>query len=312
MRAQSSSHEWSNAIPLTVIGGMQSAGKTALIRHLLAASDNRRIAAVVTDLDTLYAESSVARRNGPRLEWPNGNVAIGGDDPTSTLSDLARSTARPEHVIVEAKTESTPTRAAGYAYMPGFRPDGMISVIDAGMADGGIDTLTSTTISHLRSSDLIVLNKIDAAGARLAAETQRTVSGLASSARFLWSTHGRVAPMLVLGTTGAPRELDASSVVAAWRSDFEPARSGKRSTPVAERCNSWCLTSELGVPGHEFRQWVNKLPPTVMRGGGAVFLRECPEQRHDFWLMGKRWRLSPVSGRDMARTGTRIALVTLP
>ncbi|HEY4132218.1 MAG TPA: GTP-binding protein [Gemmatimonadaceae bacterium] len=320
MRAVHYSTDRRATIPLTVIGGPAGAGKSSLIRHVLGASDGRRIVAIVRDmrslLDTHDSSEPIPRdikRDGTHVEWPNGCTAMASDDATATLTSLALAAWRPDHVLVEADGAVNPRRLGGYGYMPGYRPDGTVTVVDArgSNANRPDDIFDDATRAQLRSADVVVLNKLDLAGEQTATASQRELVDLAPSARFLWCECGRVAPALLLGPPPGASTSDHATVIAEWRSDFMPERSRDKRLPVGEHCHSWCLVAERGLESREFRSWVTRLPPSVLRGSGVVRLREEPQHRHEFCLIGARWQLTRGTpwGNDVP--ATRISLVSI-
>lgn len=314
MRAGVQSFDNACAIPLTVVGGPSGAGKSAVIRHLMEAQAGRRVVAIARPHASSASidNDAVAASDAPR-QWIGGCMWLPSRDPVDDLIQLVRMEQRPDHVIVEAHGDESPARIAGYAYMPGFRPNGVVIVVDAATGaqmEAGV-SLGTATEAQLRRADLVVLNKVDLAGPRAAAATQRTLARLAPSARFLWSQQGQIASSLLLGPTTGQVAPNETAVVAEWRADYEPiaARDGK--SRLGERCRSWCLITERPLEARAFREWVARLPGTVIRGEGVVHVREEPQHRQDFALIGSRWRLTRGAPWGMAAPVTRITLVSL-
>ena len=314
MRVASFTDNRHMSIPLTVISGASGAGRTSLVRHLMRNTTGRRVVAVVRDVSPLLetrAAAGGARREGAVVEWDSGCLAVASDDPTATLAVLARQQERPDHVIIDVDGPVSPLRASGYAYMPGYRPDAMLMVVDAASSGrAALDhVFDESTLALFRSADIVVLNKIDLAGVQGTSAAQRSIGAHAPSARFLWAGHGRVAPPLVLGPSSNRTAADDPTVVAEWRSDYLPALSHEKPALVGERFRSWCLINDTRIDSRSFRSWVAHLPTGVMRGAGTVFLRESPQHRHEFSLIGSRWELTRGApwGRDVP--STRITLV---
>jgi G3E family GTPase len=285
-----------NAIPLTLIQGPLGAGKTAVVRNLLESAQGYRIAAIVN------GESSAS--------WENGNRSIVTDDPTVTLASLAQAPVPPDHVIVEGHSTTSSLRLAGYAYMPGYRPDGAVVVAEASEFEDPDADYPDTILKQLRGADLVVLNKVDLCGMKTAARSQQTLSALAPSARFIWASEGRIAPSLLLGPMPDYRRAEVG-VVAEWRADYIPTGKNQQRVLIGESCHSCCLIAASGIPADDFRIWADRLPTTVLRGAGCVYVKERPQQRHEFSLIGKRWRLSPGAPWGDDAPGTRIQLITL-
>jgi len=307
-------------IPLTVIGGAAGAGKTSLIRHLLAHTNGRRIAAVLTDGAGLDP-SVISHREGALIVLRNGCICVlSDDDGTGALATLAESPLRPEHVLFDRSGISDLRRVSGYGYMPNYRLDGSVLVVDAATA------VTYETDSpaewQLREqatiADVVLLNKVDLVDEHQADALQRLIERLAPTTRVLWSDHARIAPPLLLGLADGPNALDTRAVLAEWSTDFTPMRSrttpwarGSRTvrTGAAERHSAWCLVADAPLDGREFRRWAQRLPSGILNGRGAVYLREEPQHRHVFHFLGCRWRLDrgPLWGNDTPATRLLLA-----
>jgi G3E family GTPase len=314
MRAGVQAIDTATPIPLTVVGGPVGAGKSAVIRHLMEAQVGRRVVVIVPQVvGSASGDQRSAHASDARMECIGGCMMLPSRDPVDDLLQLARLERRPDHVIVEANGDESPARLVGYAYMPGFRPDGVVIVVDAaaGARIEAGEALSTATQAQLRRADLVVLNKVDLAGPRVAAATQRTLAKLAPSARFVWSHGGQVAASVLLGPAAGHVAANETSVVAEWRADYEPVSSRDRMSRLGERCRTWCLVSERPLDARAFRAWVSRLPGTVMRGSGVVQLREEPQHRQDFSLIGSRWRLTRGAPWGASAPLTRVTLVSL-
>jgi G3E family GTPase len=314
MRAGIHAVDTASPIPLTVVGGPAGAGKSAVIRHLMADQVGRRVVVIVPHVvGATTSDQTSVQASEARMEWIGGSMMLPSRDPVDDLLQLARLEKRPDHVIVEAHGDESPARLVGYAYMPGFRPNGVVIVVDAaaGARMEAGEELSVATQAQLRRADLVVLNKVDLAGPRVASATQRTLARLAPSARFLWSHGGQVASSVLIGPTAGVVAPNETSVVAEWRADYEPVSARDGRSRLAERCRTWCLVSERPLEARAFRAWVARLPGTVMRGSGVVHLQEEPQHRQDFALIGSRWRLTRGAPWGSASPLTRVTLVSL-
>jgi G3E family GTPase len=313
MRAGVHTIDTASPIPLTVVGGPTGAGKSAVIRHLMEEQVGRRVVVIVPQLVGSVATDGTAQADDARCEWIGGCMMLPSRDPVDDLLQLARMERRPDHVIVEAKGDESPARLVGYAYMPGYRPDGVVIVVDAaaGARIEAGETLSVATQAQLRRADIVVLNKVDLSGARVATATQRTLARLAPSARFLWSHGGQVASSVLIGPATGHAAANETSVVAEWRADYEPVSARDGRSRLGERCRTWCLVSEQPLEARAFRSWVARLPGTVMRGSGVVHLMEEPQHRQEFALIGSRWRLTRGAPWGATSPTTRVTLVSL-
>lgn len=316
MRGNYASVDQHSRISLTVVGGAPGAGKTTLIRHLLEYATGRRLAAVITDEDAIEP-SMIARHDGHRLILHNGCVCVRSDDDgAAALAALAEDPDCPEHVLLDGAGWTDPRRLSGYGYMPGYCLDGTIVVLDATTLRAGTnDSATETQLrEHARVADVVLLNKIDLAGDDETDAAQRALERLAPGVRVVWCDHCRISPALLLGSPDGPDAVDGRTVVAEWTPDFvptpvrgtSPLRAG---APRGEQHRSWCLVTEAAVDGLEFRDWVHRLPPTILSGRGTVYLRKEPQHRQTFHLLGSHWRLERGApwGRDVPSTRLLLA-----
>jgi G3E family GTPase len=168
---------------------------------------------------------------------------------------------------------------------------------------------------HARLADIVLLNKLDLAGDDETDAAQRILERLAPGVRVVWCDHCRIAPALLLGTPDRPDAIDGRTVVAEWTPDYVPIRA-RAAAPLrggraarGEFHRSWCLVTEAAVDGLEFRDWVHRLPPTILSGRGTVYLRKEPQHRQTFHLLGSHWRLERGApwGRDLPSTRLLLA-----
>jgi G3E family GTPase len=317
MRGNHASVDQHSRISLTVVGGAPGAGKTTLVRHLLESATGRRLAAVIADEDAIDP-SMVARRDGHRLVLHSGCVCVVADDDGATaLAALAEERECPDHVLLDGAGWTDPRRLSGYGYMPGYCLDGTIVVLDATTVRraSGEPAAETQLREHARVADVVLLNKVDLAGDEETDAAQRVLERLAPGVRVVWCDHCRISPALLLGAPVGPDAVDGRTVVAEWTPDYVPVRP-RGHTPLraaqssrAEVHRSWCLVTEAAIDGLEFRDWVHRLPPTILSGRGTVYLRKEPQHRQTFHLLGSHWRLERGApwGRDVPSTRLLLA-----
>lgn len=183
-------------IPATVITGFLGAGKTTLIRHLIANAAGRRLALVINEFGDLGIDRELLLgcgvagcAEGDIVELANGCICCTVADaflPTiATLLDQPRP---PDHIIIETSGLALPKPLIKAFNWPEIRSrvtvDGVIAVVDApAVADGrfaedhdgaraAADLALNPALDHespleelfedqLLCADLVVLNKID-------------------------------------------------------------------------------------------------------------------------------------------------------
>lgn len=218
-------------IPATVITGFLGAGKTTLIRHLLAHAGGRRIALIVNEFGDVGVDGGLLKGCGFEgcadddvVELSNGCICCTvAEDFVPTLEMLLARPEPPEHIVIETSGLALPQPLVRAFAWPEIRTrvtvDGVITLVDgpayaAGQfaADpGAIDALRSaddaldheTPLSELfedqlASADMVVVNKTDLLG-----DPSEVVSNLQSQVRpgvqVISTAMGAVDPTLLLG-----------------------------------------------------------------------------------------------------------------
>ncbi len=181
-------------IPATVITGFLGAGKTTLIRHILANANGRRIALIINEFGDIGIDRDVI--NGCAiegcaeedvLELANGCICCTvADDFLPTMEKLLNRAEPPDHIIIETSGLALPKPLVKAFNWPQIRSrvtvDGVIAVVDgpavaAGRfaddpdkvqavreADDNLDhhsPLEEVFEDQLLCADLVLMNKAD-------------------------------------------------------------------------------------------------------------------------------------------------------
>ncbi|MEM7057741.1 MAG: cobalamin biosynthesis protein CobW [Pseudomonadota bacterium] len=220
-------------IPATVITGFLGAGKTTLIRNLLAQSNGRRIALIVNEFGDIGIDGEVLKGCGDAdcadediVELSNGCICCTvADDFIPTIKALIDRPAPPDHIVIETSGLALPqplVRAFGW---PEIRTrvtvDGVVTLVDGPATDAGQfahdldaieaqraadDTLDhDTSLSELfedqiACADMIVVSKTDAMETEA---VDRVLASLDAASRdgvqFLQSSAKGLSPDVLLG-----------------------------------------------------------------------------------------------------------------
>src|SRR5215208_6842129 len=213
-------------IPATIVTGFLGAGKTSLVRHLLAAGAGHRLAVIVNefgelgiDRDLLLGCGDATCRDDNIVELANGCLCCTvADDFLPTLTRLIERPEPPGHIVVETSGLALPKPLVQAFAWPEIRNrmtvDGVITVIDAAAVASGRfaddpeavarQRSADPTIDHdnpleevfsdqLACADLVILNKTDlldvAALARLRADIEAM---LRPGVKLIAAEQGRV------------------------------------------------------------------------------------------------------------------------
>jgi len=182
-------------IPATVITGFLGAGKTTLIRHILANADGRRIALIINEFGDIGVDREVINGCGfegcdddDLMELANGCICCTvADDFLPTMEKLLNRPNPPEHIVIETSGLALPKPLVKAFNWPEIRSkvtvDGVVAVVDAPAvaagrfaddpdhvqevreADKNLDhhsPLEEVFEDQLLCADLVLLNKSDA------------------------------------------------------------------------------------------------------------------------------------------------------
>ncbi|MBY8977826.1 cobalamin biosynthesis protein CobW [Rhodobacteraceae bacterium NNCM2] len=231
-------------IPATVITGFLGAGKTTLIRNLLAKSEGKRIALIINEFGDIGVDGDVLKGCGDAtcteddiLELSNGCICCTvADDFIPTMEKLLGRDNPPDHIVIETSGLALPQPLVRAFSWPEIRTrvtvDGVVTVVDgpasaAGQfsanvaaleaqraADDSLDhetPLSELFEDQLACADMIVLAKTDQMSGSDIRTVETTLGARTrSGVRMLHSTEQGIGPDVLLGLgIGAEDDLEA-------------------------------------------------------------------------------------------------------
>jgi G3E family GTPase len=295
-------------IPLTVIGGYLGAGKTTLLNHILRHNDDRRLAVIVNDFGSINIDAElIVSQDAETINLANGCICCtlaGGF--AMALHQLARLENPPEHIVIEASGVADPAKVSQYGHMRGLRLDGVIVVVDADLVrqKSRDKYVGRAVVEQLQGADLLILNKVD-----LVTDEERTavrawLHEQVTGAHIIEAEQAKVPLPLLLDVAGkGPDVLEVEDLI----SHGDPHKHHHDL-----EYDTWSYVADEPLDGDAFRAFVERLSEDVIRAKGVLYLREDPDQRTIFQLVGKRWSLRPGGDWGDLQPGSRLVMIGLP
>src|SRR6201989_794279 len=181
-------------IPCTIVTGFLGAGKTTLIRHVLANANGRRLAIIVNEFGDVGIDGEILKGCGDEacpqeniVELANGCLCCTvADDFVPALDTILARKPVVEHIVIETSGLALPKPLVQAFHWPSIKSrvtvDGVIAVVDgAALAEGRVaadldalarqrgadsaldhdDPIEEVFEDQIACADLVVLNKRD-------------------------------------------------------------------------------------------------------------------------------------------------------
>ena len=230
-------------IPCTIVTGFLGAGKTTLIRHVIANAQGRRLAVIVNEFGDVGVDRDILKGCGNSacpeeniVELANGCLCCTVADEFVPALDAILARDGVEHIVIETSGLALPKPLVQAFHWPAIKSrvtvDGVVVVVDgAALAEGRVandlealvqqrtadaslthdDPIEEVFDDQIACADLVVLNKrdlIDEVG--LAKARAAVAKVLPRSVKVLAVADGKVDESLLLGL-GVGTEADIAN-----------------------------------------------------------------------------------------------------
>jgi G3E family GTPase len=259
-------------VPVTIVTGFLGAGKTTLMNHVLHGSHGRRLAVLVNDFGAVNVDATLLQGGDNEIvSLENGCICCNlSDGLVTSAMRLLRLPTPPEHILIETSGVSDPIEIARTFSDPELQPyaplDGIVTIVDAELAPTLEDEMATLARRQVAAADVVVLNKLDLVGDEGRARATAWIEAHGPHARVIEAEHGAVALELILGLGGSVRMGRGVPADGA----------GGHTAPVFD---TWTFESTGPLPMQRLHAALSRMPKTVFRAKGLLYLQEKPEYR---------------------------------
>ncbi len=293
-------------IPLTILTGFLGAGKTTLLNHILHGNHGLRIAVLVNDFGAVNIDSQlVVGVEGETVSLSNGCICCTiRDDLLTETVRLIQRPQPPEYIIVETSGVSEPSTVAMTFMMPELQEfiivDSILTVMDAEQFTSLEGEYLTLARHQIIVADMVVLNKVDVISAEQLDDLRDYVRDVVPEARIFETTFGKVPLELVLGVGRyAPEQLaghEAADVHVheaedEHHHDDEDHDHHEHNHDHNLVFNTWNWSTNEPFSMDSVQALVDKLPNTIYRAKGFIYLRDYPDNRFILQIVGRRGTL---------------------
>src|SRR5271165_3874030 len=294
------------ATPITVLTGFLGAGKTTLLNRILTADHGLRVGVLVNDFGSVNVDAKlvVGVRSGT-VSLANGCVCCEiRDDLVDSVIALLDGPDLVDYIVLEASGVADPGGIVLTFGDPSLRAkirlDSITCVVDADQvfAHPEYPPLMELKLRQVGFADMVILNKVQLAGAQQVAKVRAWLDGHFNRLRIVETSYCEVPNEILLGV-----------------GRFDPVRTGLNSHPVEPDCttpdchddshahdhhgqnhsnvfSTWSYVTDQPLALEALRETMRKLPGTVYRAKGVVYSTDAPKRRAVLQVVGRRVDIS--------------------
>ncbi len=295
----------SGPTPVTIITGFLGAGKTTLLNRILHADHGLKIGVLVNDFGAVNIDAALIARvdDSDAVSLSNGCICctIRDDLRLAVINLLARPDA-PDYLVIETSGVSDPLDVAlTLRAIPDVSIDTIVTVIDAEQFLSIPRENAVLALNQVGVADLVVMNKVDLVSPAQLDAVRRRVRDIIKQARIYETTHGDVPLPILLNVGGFDpahlperASMDVHTHTAGQDHHHDhPDSQHHHHTDHTTVFETWTWRSDAPVSSAELERVIKRLPASIYRAKGFLYLHDQPDRRAILHVVGRRATLTP-------------------
>jgi G3E family GTPase len=301
-------------VPITILTGFLGSGKTTLLNHILTGDHGLKVGILVNDFGSINVDAElVVDVEDGMISLANGCVCCEiRDDLIQSVAELLERDDPIEHIILEASGVADP--AGIFMTFMDSRVHGMIRldsvtcVVDSDQAfDPDEPEFFDLQLRQIGFSDLVILNKIDLAGAEGASRVKHVIDRHFARVRLVPAINCEV-PLEILVSVG---RFDHAAALLKAESQGDQAHDHvHHDHDHGSFFNTWSYESDEPLDRKALQDMIKRrLPANVYRCKGFIYAADDPETRYVLQVVGRRVELTPDRAWGEAAPRNRIVAI---
>jgi G3E family GTPase len=301
-------------IPVIIITGFLGSGKTTLLNHLINSDHGLKIAVLVNDFGSINidAELIVGVEGEDTINLANGCICCTiRDDLRQAALRICRREEQPDALIIETSGVSDPLGVAQtflYTDLANYTAvDTILTLVDAAEFLDLPAENEVLAMDQVGTADIVVLNKTDLVDADGLATVRQAILEIVPDARIFETSYGEV-PLSLLFGHGAfdPLRLEGRGVhdVHVHRGTDDHIHDDHGTV-----FHTWSYESERPFTLQAIQATIDRLPATIYRAKGILYLDDAPDRRCVLQVVGKRASITMEEGWGEQTPYNRIVLI---
>lgn len=301
--------------PVTILTGFLGAGKTTLLNRILNGNHGLKVAVLVNDFGAINIDAElVVGVESNVVSLANGCICCTiRDDLVETVMETIRRPERPEYILLEASGVAEPSGIAMTFNSPGLRDrirlDCILCVLDGEQVFAAPETM-ELKIFQMACADMIILNKVDLVDQDQIAKIKAWLDSRFHRYRLIEASHCNV-PLEVLLSVGQfdPTRVGLSPHEPDRHDCGDPDCNHEHSHDHSKAFGTWSYETDQPLSLEALREAASKLPATIYRAKGVIYVADAPERRAVLQVVGRRVDISLGDEWEKRRPRTQIVAI---